>query len=72
MQDNRKDRTLIQALMDQLRRILRKKQFPSEGDPYAYVGAPLRRGPKGRSGAARIRAGASRRGVSSASRIVHP
>jgi hypothetical protein len=52
MQDNRKDRTLMQALMDQLRRILRKKQFPSEGDPYAYVGAPLRRGPKGRNGAA--------------------
>jgi hypothetical protein len=38
--------------MDQLRRILRKKQFPPEGDPYAYVGAPLRRGPKGRSSAA--------------------
>jgi hypothetical protein len=52
MLDNREDRTLLQALMDQLRRILRKKQFPPEGDPYAYVGAPLRRGPKGRSSAA--------------------
>jgi hypothetical protein len=52
MRENRKDRTLWQALMDQLRRILRKKQTPPEGDPYAYVGAPLRRGPKGRSGAA--------------------
>jgi hypothetical protein len=52
MLDNRKDRTLRQILMDQLRRILRKKQSPPEGDPYAYVGARLRRGPKGRSGAA--------------------
>jgi hypothetical protein len=51
MLDNRKDRTLRQALMDQLRRILSKKQLPPEGDPYSYVGAPLRRGPKGRSGA---------------------
>ena len=55
MPDNRKkkdqDRSIMQALMDQLSRILRKKQ-PPEGDPYAYVGAPLRRGPKGRSGAA--------------------
>jgi len=52
MLDNRKDRMLRQALMDQIRRILRKKQFPPEGDPYSYVGAPLRRGPNGRSGAA--------------------
>jgi len=52
MLDNRKDRTLVQALMDQIRRMLRKKQSPPEGDPYAYVGAALHRGPKGRSGAA--------------------
>ncbi len=52
MLDNRKDGTLRQALMDQLRRILRKRQSPPEGDPYAYVGAPLRRGPKDRSGTA--------------------
>lgn len=52
MLDNRKDRALRQVLMDQLRRILRKKQSPPEADPYSYVGAPLRRGPKGRSGAA--------------------
>jgi hypothetical protein len=51
MLDNRKDRSLRQALMDQLRRIVRKKQ-PPEGDPYAYVTAPLHRGPKGRSGSA--------------------
>jgi hypothetical protein len=52
MPDNRKNRTLMQALMDRIRRIFRRKQTPPEGDPYAYVGAPLRRGPKGRSGAA--------------------
>jgi hypothetical protein len=52
MLDHRKDRSLKQALMDQIRRLLRKKQAPPEGDPYAYVTAPLRRGPKGRSGAA--------------------
>jgi hypothetical protein len=51
MLDKRDDRSLRQALMDQLRRILRKKQ-PPEADPYAYVTAPLRRGPRGRSGAA--------------------
>lgn len=76
MQDNRKDRTLMQALMDQLRRILRKKQFPSEGDPtltsgllcgVARKGAAAQRPPRLK----RIRTGASRRGVSSASRIVH-
>jgi len=41
----------VQTLIDQVRRLLRKKS-PPEGDPYAYVTAPLRRGPKGRSGAA--------------------
>jgi hypothetical protein len=35
-----------------IRLLLRKKESPPEGDPYAYVGVPLRRGPKGRSGAA--------------------
>jgi hypothetical protein len=54
MPDNRKNPTLMQALMNQLRRILRKKQFPPEGDPYAYVGTPLRRSPNGRSGAAAV------------------
>lgn len=51
MLDKRNERTLMQTLMDQVRRLLRKKS-PPEGDPYAYVTAPLRRGPKGRSGAA--------------------
>ncbi len=51
MTDERKARSLWKGLVDQLRRILRKKS-PPEADPYAYVAAPLRRGPKGRSGAA--------------------
>jgi hypothetical protein len=51
MPDKRDDRSIMQALMDQLRRILRKKQ-PPEADPYANVTAPLRRGPRGRRGAA--------------------
>jgi hypothetical protein len=50
--NSKKERAVWKELMDQLRRILRKKEKPPEGDPYAYVGAPLRRGPKGRSGAA--------------------
>jgi hypothetical protein len=52
MLDNRKHRSLRQALMDRLRRLFRKNPAPPEGDPYAYVTAPLRRGPNGRSGAA--------------------
>jgi hypothetical protein len=52
MRDAGKDRSFWRKLRDQLRRILRKKQSPPEGDPYAYVPVPLRRGPKGRSGAA--------------------
>jgi hypothetical protein len=35
-----------------LYRRLRRKQPPPPADPCAYVPAPLRRGPKGRSGAA--------------------
>ena len=53
MPDKADDRSLMKQLQDQLRRILRKKSPPEpEGDPYASVTAPLRRGPKGRSGAA--------------------
>ena len=41
----------IQIMLDLLKRLLGKN--PSQpGDPYAYVMAPLRPGPKGRSGAA--------------------
>jgi hypothetical protein len=54
-----KNRSPLGRLLGQLRRLLRKKG-PSrkkeppepEADPYAYVTSPLRRGPKGRSGAA--------------------
>jgi hypothetical protein len=46
-----KQPSLMKKLSDYLRRFLRGKQTPP-GDPYAYVTAPLRRGPKGRSGAA--------------------
>jgi hypothetical protein len=46
-------RSRLKALIDSIRRFLgRKPASPPEGDPYAYVGAPVRRGPKGRSGAA--------------------
>lgn len=38
-------------ILDCLTRLLGKKPAPP-ADPYAYAMAPLRRGPKGRSGAA--------------------
>jgi hypothetical protein len=41
----------MKKLEDALRRLLGKKPSPPP-DPYAYSMAPLRRGPKGRSGAA--------------------
>jgi len=41
----------FQPVLDFLRRRFGKKPAPP-ADPYAYVPAPLRRGPKGRSGAA--------------------
>ena len=41
----------FKAALNFLRRLLGKR--PAQpGDPYAYVMAPVRRGPKGRSGAA--------------------
>lgn len=41
----------FKAAFDFLKRLLGKR--PAQpGDPYAYVMAPVRRGPKGRSGAA--------------------
>ena len=50
MQDQEK-RSGFKIVLEYLKRLLRKK--PAQpGDPYAYVPAPLRRGPKGRSGAA--------------------
>ena len=52
MGDARKERSRLRILLDALRRLLGKKPTPPPGDPYAYAMAPLRRGPKGRSGAA--------------------
>jgi hypothetical protein len=52
MRDERQRRSLVKRLEDALRRLLGKKPSPPPADPYAYSMAPLRRGPKGRSGAA--------------------
>jgi hypothetical protein len=52
MANTGKSRSRLRSLFDSLRRLLRKKQNPPPADPYAYTMAPLRRGPKGRSGAA--------------------
>ena len=41
----------LRAMLDAMRRLFGRKPA-APGDPYAYVGALLRRGPKGRSGAA--------------------
>lgn len=45
-------RSRFRIVVDLLKRLLGKKPDAPPVDPYAYVGAPLRRGPKGRSGAA--------------------
>jgi hypothetical protein len=42
----------LKRLLDFLRRRFRRKPPSSPADPYAYVMAPLRRGPGGRSVAA--------------------
>ena len=50
MNDDQK-RSGFKVVLDLLKRLFGKK--PAQpGDPYAYVMAPVRRGPKGRSGAA--------------------
>jgi hypothetical protein len=50
MRDQEK-RSGLKIAVDFIKRLLRKR--PAQpGDPYAYVPAPVRRGPKGRSGAA--------------------
>lgn len=51
MRDPREKRSRFKAALDFLKRLLRKKPAQPE-DPYAYAMAPLKRGPKGRSGAA--------------------
>ena len=49
--DDGEKRSRFRFLIDFLKRLLGRKAAPP-GDPYAYAMAPLRRGPKGRSGAA--------------------
>jgi hypothetical protein len=44
-------RSGFRVVLDFLRRLIGKKPA-APGDPYAYVMAPVKRGPKGRSGAA--------------------
>ena len=51
MRDAGEKRSRFSAIVDFLKRLLGKKPAPP-GDPYAYAMAPVRRGPKGRSGAA--------------------
>jgi hypothetical protein len=51
MADLGEKRGRLRAVLDGLKRLLGRKPA-APGDPYAYVNAPLRRGPRGRSGAA--------------------
>jgi hypothetical protein len=51
MQDAGERPSRFRVILDFLKRLLGKKSAPP-GDPYAYAMAPVRRGPKGRSGAA--------------------
>jgi hypothetical protein len=51
MQDAGERPSRFRVVLDFLKRLLGKKSSPP-GDPYAYAMAPVRRGPKGRSGAA--------------------
>ena len=46
----RETASYLQKLLDQIKRLFRKKPEPE--DPYAYRMAPVRRPPRGRSGAA--------------------
>jgi hypothetical protein len=52
MDDGGQKRSLLKKLRDGIRRLLGREPSPPPADPYAYRMAPLRRGPKGRSGAA--------------------
>jgi len=51
MPDANEKRSSLRVAIDFLKRLLRRRPA-APGDPYAYVMAPVRRGPKGRSGAA--------------------
>ena len=52
MPNAREPRHVLRMVLEALRRLLARKPAPPPFDPHAYVTAPLRRGPKGRSGAA--------------------
>jgi hypothetical protein len=59
MQDGPRERWRFRLVLDYLRRLMGKrqpplgrKQPPLPDDPYSYRMAPVRRGPRGRSGAA--------------------
>jgi hypothetical protein len=52
MMDGENKKSLMKRFKDLARRILGRKPSPPPADPYAYSMAPLRRGPRGRSGAA--------------------
>lgn len=51
MADAGEKRSRLKIILDFLKRLLGSKPA-APGDPYAYVTAPVRRGPKDRSGAA--------------------
>jgi hypothetical protein len=51
MRDGQQKRSLVKRIGDAIRRLLGREPSPPL-DPYAYAMAPLRHGPKGRSGAA--------------------
>ena len=51
MGDVGEKRSRLRILLDFLKRLIGRKPA-APGDPQAYVTAPVRRGPKGRSGAA--------------------
>ena len=51
LMDAGEKRSGFRIVLDFLKRLLGRKPA-APGDPYAYVMAPVRRGPKGRSGAA--------------------
>jgi hypothetical protein len=50
--DGENKKSLMKRFTDLARRILGRKPSPPPADPYAYRMAPVRRGPKGCSGAA--------------------
>jgi len=48
--ERERKRSGFRIVLDFLKQLVRRPAAP--GDPYAYVMAPVRRGPKGRGGAA--------------------